>query len=108
RTLARIPAQVDLFREEGRIAQLLDHPNLVHAFDAGMAGDDHFIAMELVVGPSLAGLAAEGRLDPGRALAIVLDLTAGLDHVHRAGLVHADVSPSNVLIGSDRAKLTDF
>ncbi|HWM86948.1 MAG TPA: serine/threonine-protein kinase [Kofleriaceae bacterium] len=108
RELARRPAHVQLFLEEGRMARRFRHQNLVHAFDAGTVERDHYIAMELVRGPNLAQLVERGPVSPRMALRIATDLCSGLEHMHRAGVVHCDVSPTNILIGRDRALLTDF
>ncbi len=128
RELARRPAHVQLFVEEGRMARRFRHPNLVHAFDAGTverpahhpgrrreesaggtpAGADHYIAMELVRGPNLAQLLERGPAPPRAALRIAADLCSGLSHMHAGGVVHCDVSPTNVLVGPDRVQLTDF
>ncbi|HEU5059152.1 MAG TPA: serine/threonine-protein kinase [Kofleriaceae bacterium] len=113
RELARRPAHVELFVEEGKMAQRFAHPNLVRAFDAGSVergrGErDHYIAMDLVRGPNLAQLSARGPV-PARAIRrIARDLCAALAHVHAAGVVHCDVSPTNILIGPERTQLTDF
>src|SRR5687768_2796572 len=87
RELARLPEHVELFREEGRLAQHFSHPNLVKAFDAGATERDHYIAMELVRGPNLLQLRARERPSVAQVLAIVIDVATGLDHVHRDGLV---------------------
>lgn len=114
RELARRPAHVQLFLEEGRMARRLRHENLVRAFDAGSAvrdgaaDPDHYIAMELVRGPNLAQLVARGPIPPRAALRIAADLLSALEHMHRSGIVHCDVSPTNVLVGPDRTQLTDF
>jgi serine/threonine-protein kinase len=119
RELARRADHVELFLEEGRTAQRFGHSNLVRAFDAGqverehLAGEpeqvvDQYIAMELVRGPNLAQLAARAPVSPAAAVRLALDLSAGLAHMHGEGIVHCDVAPSNVLIGPDRALLTDF
>jgi serine/threonine-protein kinase len=113
RELARRPAHVELFIEEGHMAQRFAHPNLVHAFDAGSlerdGGErDYFIAMDLVRGPNLAQLSARGPV-PARAVwRIATDLCAALGHMHASGVVHCDVSPTNILIGPERTQLTDF
>ncbi len=116
RELARRPAHVELFVEEGKMAQRFAHPNLVHAFDAGSIersrgerGErDHYIAMDLVRGPNLGQLAARGPV-PARAVRrVARDLCAALGHMHAAGVVHCDVSPTNILIGPERTQLTDF
>ncbi len=108
RELARRPAHVQLFLEEGRMARRFRHPNLVHAFDAGTVGRDHYIAMDLVRGPNLAQLIERGPAPPRAALRIAADLCSGLSHMHGSGVVHCDVSPTNVLVGPDRVQLTDF
>jgi eukaryotic-like serine/threonine-protein kinase len=127
RELARRPAHVQLFLEEGRMARRFRHPNLVHAFDAGTverparserspedsavgtsAGVDHYIAMEWVRGPNLAQRIERGPAPPRAALRIAGDLCSGLSHLHTSGVVHCDVSPTNVLVGPDRVQLTDF
>jgi serine/threonine protein kinase len=126
RELARRPVHVQLFLEEGRMARRFRHPNLVRAFDAGTverAGSsarsdddsacgspagDHYIAMELVRGPNLAQMVERGPVPPRAVLRIAADLCSALEHMHRNGIVHCDVSPTNILIGPERVMLTDF
>jgi serine/threonine-protein kinase len=108
RELARHPEHVELFREEARLAQSFFHENLVHAFDTGQSDGDHFIAMDLVPGPNLSQQTAAEPLGADAAVRLVVEIAQGLDHVHRAGFVHCDVSPSNILVGPERAQLTDF
>lgn len=112
RELARRPAHVELFIDEGQMAQRFAHPNLVHAFDAGSierGGErDYFIAMDLVRGPNLGQLSSRGPVPVAVVRRIASDLCAGLGHVHAAGVVHCDVSPTNILIGPERTHLTDF
>jgi serine/threonine protein kinase len=105
RALAHHPDQVELFRQEARLARDLVHPGLVRALDAGQIGDDHYIALELVAGPTLADLE---RPTVPRAVAIVTEVAAALDHLHRHGWVHADVNPSNILVGAEGTKLIDL
>lgn len=108
RELARRPVHVQMFLEEGRMARQLVHDHLVHAFEAGTVERDHYIAMDLVRGPNLAQLAARGPVRTGAALAIAGDLLRGLAHMHEQGVVHCDVSPTNVLVGPSRTLLADF
>ncbi len=112
RELARRPAHVELFIDEALTAQRFAHPNLVHAFDAGSierGGErDYFIAMDLVRGPNLAQLSERGPVPPRAVQRIAADLCAALGHMHAGGVVHCDVSPTNILIGPERTQLTDF
>ena len=98
------------FRREARAAASLCNPNVVAVHDAGVDGGEHFIVMELVDGPSLAELLRErGRLTVPQALAIADDVLNALAAAHRAGLVHRDVSPGNVMVTRGGvAKVTDF
>jgi hypothetical protein len=95
---------------EARAAARLTHPGAVILFDVVQDAGQAFIVMELVEAPNLDQLVAErGPLDPRRAAAIGLRLLATLEAAHRAGIVHRDVKPSNVLVRADgTTKLTDF
>ncbi|HEY7954386.1 MAG TPA: serine/threonine-protein kinase [Polyangia bacterium] len=114
---------VQMFLDEARIAARLAHPNIVQIFDLGEAGPhDYFIAMEHVHGVDLQQIGeAEskrgGRVPLAIALRLVSNVAEGLDHAHRAtdargaplGLVHRDVTPSNVMVSYDGvAKILDF
>jgi WD40 repeat protein len=107
----RHPAAVARFRQEVRAAGRLAHPNLVTAFDAGEAGDRHFLAMALVEGESLADLLSRrgGPLPVAEACAAVRQAALGLEHAHRSGLVHRDVKPHNLMRAADgTVKVLDF
>jgi len=85
------------FVREVRALGRLSHPNVVHAYDAGMSGRTLFLAMEYVSGPDLGRiLAASGTLAPGSACEYARQAALGLDHMHRRGLVHRDVKPANL------------
>ncbi len=98
-----------MVREASVLADI-EHPHLVRVLDWGTAGDDGYLAMELVDGPNLHELVeSDGPVAPERAVSLVLDLLSGLEAAHQAGVVHRDVKPSNVLVGADgRARLSDF
>ena len=101
------------FLRESRLAASLDHPNAIPIFEAGEAEGVLFIAMRYVEGTDLKRLlAAEGRLDPARAVGIVERVAAALGVAHEQGLVHRDVKPGNVLIAQSRGEehvyLSDF
>lgn len=103
-------AFVKRFRREAQAAANLAHPNIVGIFDWGQAGNTYFIVMELVEGRSMRDvLRSEGALLPRRAAEIGIEVAAALSAAHRAGLVHRDVKPGNILLASNGSvKVTDF
>jgi serine/threonine-protein kinase len=96
-------------REARSIAQL-SHPNVVAVYDQGSDGHVLYLAMEYVAGSTLRQLLNErGRLSPRESLDIIESVLAGLAAAHRAGIVHRDVKPENVLLAGDgRVKVADF
>ena len=111
--LAEDEAFVIRFRNEALAAARLQHPNVVQVFDSGE--DDgshrHYIVMEYVEGPSCADLLREHKLlDVEDSVRIVADACHGLDYAHRAGVVHRDVKPGNLLVANETGttKLADF
>jgi eukaryotic-like serine/threonine-protein kinase len=107
---AQDPVFVERFRREARAAARLSHPNIVAVFDSGSDADQPYLVMEYVAGQSLAELLArQGRLAPGRAAELAVEVCAALAAAHAQGLVHRDVKPANVLVGPDgQVKVTDF
>ncbi|HEX2420541.1 MAG TPA: Stk1 family PASTA domain-containing Ser/Thr kinase [Acidimicrobiia bacterium] len=103
-------AFVKRFRREAQAAANLTHPNIVGIYDWGQANNTYFIVMELVDGRSLRDvLRSEGALLPRRAAEITAEVASALSAAHRAGLVHRDVKPGNILLSSDgTVKVTDF
>src|SRR5437899_2878717 len=101
---------VERFRREAQAAAALNHPNVVSVFDTGSDGDVHYIVMEYVQGRTLADLNRdEGPLLPERAAEIAEGVAAALAFSHRAGLVHRDVKPANVMITpAGDVKVMDF
>ncbi len=103
-------AFVKRFRREAQAAANLSHPNVVGIYDWGQAQNTYFIVMEIVEGRSLRDvLKSEGALLPRRAIEIAAETAAALSVAHRAGLVHRDVKPGNILLARDgTVKVTDF
>jgi len=98
------------FVREARSAARLSHPNVVSVFDQGEDQGTVYLAMELVPGHTLRDtIAKEAPMSPERALALLDPVLSALGSAHRAGLVHRDVKPENVLIADDgRIKVADF
>ena len=108
------------FTAEVRTTASLSHPGLVTVFDTGVAGEPGsgatpFIVMELIAGPTLGMLLAEGPLGLAGTATVATDLAATLVYVHDQGIVHRDIKPANLLLDTPtsggrpfNAKLTDF
>ena len=98
------------FRQEAKAAANLSHPNLVTVHDFGFDQGKLFIVMEFVPGVDLKTLIKQkGKLLPEEALPLMIQACAGIGYAHRAGLVHCDVKPQNLLVMPDhRLKVTDF
>jgi serine/threonine-protein kinase len=108
--LARDEEFVNRFIGEAKSVARLSHPNVVSVFDQGRDGSYLYLAMEYLPGRTLRNLLDErGWFPPREALAIMVPLLSGLAAAHRAGLVHRDVKPENVLIAPDgHLKVVDF
>ncbi len=104
------PEAVANFTREIRAQARLDHENLVRAFDAGEDGNVYYLVVEYVPGADLRKLVrTQGPLSMQQAAGITVQVAAGLQHAHEAGLIHRDVKPGNVLVTLDgHAKLSDL
>jgi eukaryotic-like serine/threonine-protein kinase len=100
----------DRFRREALAATVLRHPNIVACLDTGTDEGQPYLVMDLVEGEDLAArLKRGGRLAPGPAGRIALDVARALGVAHVRGIVHRDVKPGNILLTEDgRAMVTDF
>ena len=117
-SLANDPAFRTRFRQEAQAAARMAHPTIVRVFDAGeeIARDSAgrelqvpFIVMEHVEGRLLKDLVAEGPLPAEQAVEIVSGILTALEYSHRAGVVHRDIKPGNVMITSaGQVKVMDF
>src|SRR5215204_567653 len=100
----------DRFRQEARAAANLSHPNIVTVHDFGFDHDQLFIVMEHIPGKDLKTLLRQrGRYSVEDAIPLMVQACAGIGYAHRAGLVHCDIKPHNMIVTPDgRLKVTDF
>ena len=115
--LARDPSFVARFRREAQSAAGLNHPNIVGVYDTGedtladgAGAPVPYIVMEYVLGRTLREVLAEdGRLLPRRAMEITAEIASALEYSHRAGIVHRDIKPGNVMLTRNgEVKVMDF
>ena len=117
-SLANDPAFRSRFRREAQDAAKMAHPTIVRIFDAGeeTVRDAHgfeslvpFIVMEYVDGRLLKDIIAEGPLEPAEACRITEQVLTALEYSHRAGVVHRDIKPGNIMITANgQVKVMDF
>jgi beta-lactam-binding protein with PASTA domain/serine/threonine protein kinase len=109
-SLSRDPVFIARFAREARSAAKLSHVNAVAVYDQGADAGSVFLVMELVRGRTLRDLIRErGALSPGEAVSLMEPVLAALAAAHRAGLVHRDVKPENILLSDDGlVKVADF
>ncbi len=93
---------------EARAAAALSHPNVVAIYEVGLHDETPFIAMELVDGLSVRAWLAERPRGVREILDVFVQAARGLAAAHRAGLVHRDIKPDNILVGRDRVRVADF
>lgn len=98
------------FRQEAKAAANLSHPNIVTVHDFGFDQGYLFIVMEYVPGVNLKTMIENlGKFSVEDAIPLIIQACAGIGYAHRAGLVHCDVKPHNILVTPDhRLKVTDF
>jgi len=100
----------DRFKQEAKAAANLSHPNIVTVHDFGLDEDQVFIVIEYIDGTDLKSLIRKkGRFSIEDTVGLMVQACAGVGYAHRAGLVHCDIKPHNMLVSNDfRLKVTDF
>lgn len=104
------PSLSENFRLEAKAAANLSHPNIVTVYDFGLDDGKLYIVMEYIPGTDLKTVIKHrGRFTIDEAIPLIVQACAGIGYAHRAGLVHCDVKPHNMLVTPDqRLKVTDF
>jgi serine/threonine-protein kinase len=98
------------FKQEAKAAANLSHPNIVTVYDFGLDNDKVFIVSEYIDGTDLKSLIRKrDHFSIEDAVGLIVQACAGIGYAHRAGLVHCDIKPHNMLVSNDfRLKVTDF
>ncbi|MGH9176110.1 MAG: protein kinase domain-containing protein, partial [Vicinamibacterales bacterium] len=98
------------FEREAQSAAGFSHPNIVNVYDVGTDGDQHYIVMEYIRGPSLKDLIRrQGPFSVDGAIFIIGQVASALDYAHQRGLIHRDIKPQNILVDREgNAKVVDF
>lgn len=96
------------FEREARVISQLNHPHICTLHDIGQENDSSFLVMELIEGEPLADRVARGPLPVADVLRFGAEIAGALDRAHRAGIVHRDVKPGNIMITRSGVKLLDF
>jgi Tol biopolymer transport system component/tRNA A-37 threonylcarbamoyl transferase component Bud32 len=108
---AQLVASTELrarFEREAKIISQLQHPHICVLHDVGNEGPIDYLVMEFLQGESLADKLRKGPLAPEQVLSIAIEIADALEKAHRAGVVHRDLKPGNVMLTKSGAKLLDF
>ncbi|MEO8550167.1 MAG: serine/threonine-protein kinase [Kofleriaceae bacterium] len=108
--LQRDPRSIDRFLREARAASRIQHPHIIDVFDFGYLADGRpYFVMEVLEGESLGErIDSKGPMAPTKALEFAKALCDALRAAHESGVIHSDVTPSNILCAGDQVKLVDF
>src|SRR5258706_3087411 len=107
-SLSSNPESPSRFEREARTVSSLNHPHICTLHDVGREGTTDFLVMELVEGETLAERLARGALPAADVVKLGGQIADALDRAHRAGVVHRDLKPGNVMLTRSGAKLMDF
>ncbi len=108
-TLSSDPILRQRFLREAQSAAALNHPNIITIFEVAEHGERVFIAMEYVEGRTLREIIDLGQITPQDAIALAVQICDGLQAAHKAGYVHRDIKPLNIIVDpSNRVRILDF
>ena len=96
------------FEREAKTVSSLNHPHICTLHDVGREGETDYLVMELVEGDTLASRLARGALPTAEVVRLGAQIADALDRAHRAGVVHRDLKPGNIMLTKGGAKLMDF
>jgi serine/threonine protein kinase len=102
------PEARDRLRREARSAASVNHPAICQLYEIGEEQGELFLAMELLQGESLASRIARGPLAIPEVASIAIGMLAGIEALHKQGLIHRDLKPSNIFLTPHGVKLLDF
>src|SRR6478672_1285250 len=98
----------DRFEREARAVAALNHPHICVLYDVGCQDGVDFLVMEHLEGRTLAARLADGPIGPEEALRYATQIASALERAHRAGVIHRDLKPGNIMLTEQGAKLLDF
>ncbi len=105
----REPERIARFEREARVLASLNHPHIAGLYGMELAGDRHFLIMELVEGETLADRLRRGPIPVEEALRIAIQIADALEAAHEKGIIHRDLKPANIKISpDDQVKVLDF
>jgi serine/threonine-protein kinase len=107
--MASDPVRLERFEREARTLAGLSHPNIAGIYGVEEQGDAKYLVLEFVEGESLADLLDRGPIPVDEALELAVQIAAGVEAAHEAGVIHRDLKPANIIVTPDgKAKVLDF
>ena len=109
RTLTEDPEVVECFKRESMIIARLNHPNIIHVIDRGIADAVPYFVMEFVEGTHLGKVIAEGKYEFHQKVDVIIQMCKALAYAHKNGVIHLDIKPANILIDTEgNVMVADF